>query len=490
MLFNSYEFVFAFLPIVLLAFFLIGRQNQSLAASFLGLASLFFYAWFSINALPILLVSIVFNYFLGLKISQTKSKVLIQGSILANLLLLGFFKYFNFFYSSIALGLGIDTSSASPILEIALPIGISFFTFTQIAFLVDCYQGKVRETNPAHYLLFVTYFPHLIAGPVLHHAQMMPQFEKKETYQLQYESIALGTLIFAIGLAKKVLLANPLGEFADSFYNQLNPGVTPPWNQSWLAALAYTFQIYFDFSGYTDMAIGISLMFGIQLPINFNAPYRATSIIEFWRRWHISLSTFLRDYLYIPMGGNRYGKWLRYRNLMLTMILGGLWHGASWNFVLWGFLHGLLLSINHLWQSTISKKIVQSKLYRYIAWCLTFLCVIVTFVIFRVELTSHLKPALLGLIHFSGQDPLTSRWLNIPHLKISTLFSLLVISIIVIRFEIPTHQLKEFLIAWASFIPQISIASKVYLLAISTIILILYCMNQVGNYNPFLYFQF
>ncbi len=488
MLFNSYEFVFAFLPIVLLAFFLIGRQNQSLAASFLGLASLFFYAWFSINALPILLVSIVFNYFLGLKISQTKSKVLIQGAILANLLLLGFFKYFNFFYSSIALGLGIDTSSAYPILEIALPIGISFFTFTQIAFLVDCYQGKVRETNPVHYLLFVTYFPHLIAGPVLHHAQMMPQFAKKETYQLQYESIGLGTLIFAIGLAKKVLLANPLGEFADGFYNQLDPGAIPPWDQSWLAALAYTFQIYFDFSGYTDMAIGISLMFGIQLPINFNAPYRATSIIEFWRRWHISLSTFLRDYLYIPLGGNRHGKWLRYRNLMLTMILGGLWHGASWNFVLWGFLHGLLLSMNHLWQSLAPKTWSSLKGLQYISWLLTFTCIVITFLIFRVENNTHLTVALEGLINFT--DSASSKYWISSHLKLQDLLILLAISFLVIAFEIPTHQLKERLQQWNLKIPMISINIKIFALTTLTFVTVLACINRVGSYNPFLYFQF
>ena len=223
-----------------------------------------------------------------------------------------------------------------PEVNLLLPIGISFYTFTQIAFLVDCFKAKVHEPKFRHYLLFVTYFPHLIAGPILHHAQMMPQFKKEEIYRINYGTLSIGIIIFVSGLAKKILIADPLGEFADIFFESIRNGVHPSAVVCWAGTLAYTFQIYFDFSGYSDMAIGISLCFGIYLPINFNSPYKAANIIDFWRRWHISLSIFLRDYLYIPLGGNRFGTFRRYLNLFITMLLGGLWHGASWTFVLWG----------------------------------------------------------------------------------------------------------------------------------------------------------
>ena len=225
----------------------------------------------------------------------------------------------------------------------------TFYTFTQIAFLVDTYQGKVKEYRFVHYLLFITYFPHLIAGPVLHHAEMMPQFERKESYRQSAANVAIGLSIFAIGLAKKVLIADNLSPHANFFFNQSDPqGLLVAWG----GVLAYAFQLYFDFSGYSDMAIGISRIFGIRLPLNFDTPYRSASIVEFWRRWHISLSRFLRDYLYVALGGNRKGRVRRYVNLMLTMLLGGLWHGASWTFVIWGGLHGFYLVVNHGWQWT------------------------------------------------------------------------------------------------------------------------------------------
>jgi alginate O-acetyltransferase complex protein AlgI len=489
MLFNSYEFLFGYLPIVFVLFFVIARKNHSQAAGFLGLASLIFYAWFSVQALPLLIGSIIVNYQLGLKISQSQNKQFLILGLIINLAVLSFFKYANFFIENT--NFFINLSGGQPInpLDIALPIGISFFTFTQIAFLVDSYQGKVKEKNFIHYLLFVTYFPHLIAGPVLHHAQMMPQFAKRETYQLNYPSIALGVTIFTIGLGKKILLANPLGEYADTFFNAITASSSPSFANSWLGSLAYTFQIYFDFSGYTDMAIGLSLLFGISLPINFNAPYRATNIIEFWRRWHISLSTFLKDYLYIPLGGNQNGKTRRYINLLTTMVLGGLWHGASWTFILWGIAHGLLLSINHLWSDTGLGKYFKSSWTTPFFWSITFIVICLTWVLFRVEHIDQVTPIYRGLIGLNGFENIKLDW-AFAALKPSTLYNLLLVSFLIIWVGKPSHEIKFFLISLDKRTQLIPPKLKYYLGTIFLFCTVMYCINQVGSYNPFLYFQF
>lgn len=491
MLFNSYEFLFAYLPVVFIFFFFIAKKNHRHAATFLGVASLFFYAWFSIKSLPLLLGSIVINYLFGLKISEKQNKKLLIIALIFNLGLLSFFKYANFFIENSNSIIAISSQSTWSIsaLDIALPIGISFFTFTQIAFLVDCYQGKVREKNFSHYLLFVTYFPHLIAGPVLHHAQMMPQFADKKTYQINYEKIALGILIFTTGLAKKILIANPLGEYADTFFNAITPESTPSFANSWLGTLAYTFQIYFDFSGYTDMAIGLSMLFGIKLPINFNAPYQATGMIDFWRRWHISLSTFLREYLYIPLGGNRHGIGRRYINLLITMVLGGLWHGANWTFILWGMAHGLLLSINHYWQSLSISQYLDKRLMKPIWWAITFVMICFTWVIFRVDHIDHLAPIFKGLIGAHGFDNVKTIW-DFGNLKASTLYNLVAISLLIVWLGKPSHKVEGFLMALNKKTSWISQQVKIYTLSVGIFLLMLYCINQVGSYNPFLYFQF
>jgi alginate O-acetyltransferase complex protein AlgI len=492
MLFNSYEFLFGYLPIVFFLFFLIAQKNHQYAATFLGVASLFFYAWFSIKSLPLLLGSIVINYLFGLKISKKQNKKLLITALIFNLALLSFFKYANFLIenSNTIIALGSQSNWSISALDIALPIGISFFTFTQIAFLVDCYQEKVQEKNFSHYLLFVTYFPHLIAGPVLHHAQMMPQFADNKTYQINYQKIALGVFIFTIGLAKKILIANPLGEYADSFFNAITPESTPSFANSWLGTLAYTFQIYFDFSGYTDMAIGLSMLFGIKLPINFNAPYRSTSIIDFWRRWHISLSTFLRDYLYIPLGGNQSGKVRRYINLTITMTLGGLWHGANWTFVLWGLTHGILLMINHAWQSLSIHHYFRGSYAKTFFWILTFIFICLTWVLFRVNNLSQIIPIYKGLIGLNGFEHIKNQWGFSSHLKASQLYALIGVAFTIIYFGKPSHVLKDTLLAWDLKIQAIPKCLKYYGLSLGLFVLMMYCINQVGNYNPFLYFQF
>lgn len=406
MLFNSYEFLCLFLPIVFVGFFWLSHFRSGFGALWLTFVSLFFYGWWSPKYVGLLLASIIVNYSFSFLMErwriQPYAKFILIMAIVANLVLLGYFKYANFFIST-ANYIG---GGSLNFLDIILPLGISFFTFTQIAFLVDVYRGVAREYNFVYYLLFVTYFPHLIAGPVLHHGQMMPQFCKAETYRLQPHCIAMGLSIFTVGLAKKVLLADNFGDYAVPIFGAAGEGIQLDMIEAWTGALAYTMQLYFDFSGYTDMAIGISMLFGIMLPVNFNSPYKATSIIEFWRRWHITLSQFLLEYLYIPLGGNRNGKMLRYVNLMATMILGGLWHGASWTFVIWGGLHGFYLVINHAWRSIIKGRLpargISVYLYKLIAGILTFICVVIAWIFFRAESFASAVLILKGCFGYGG----------------------------------------------------------------------------------------
>jgi alginate O-acetyltransferase complex protein AlgI len=381
MLFNSYVFLLLFLPISAAVFFLIGRRSHFLAAGWLAGASLFFYGWWDYRYLPLLLASVTFNYWCAMHLQpgrHARRKLLVAAAIGANLGLLIYYKYAGFFASSLS-GL---TGSPEILLHIVLPIGISFFTFTQIAFLVDTYQGKVAESRFVHYLLFVTYFPHLIAGPVLHHKEMMPQFADRRIYRFCTRSAAVGATIFCIGLAKKVLIADNIAPYASPLFNQSGE---PSLLIAWSGVLAYTFQLYFDFAGYSDMAIGLSRMFGVRLPLNFDSPYKSRNIAEFWRKWHMTLSRFLRDYLYIPLGGNRRGPVRRYANLMTTMVLGGLWHGAGWNFVVWGFLHGVYLTIQQIW-SAAAKAMgfpLHSKGWKIVATMITFIAVCIAWVFFR-----------------------------------------------------------------------------------------------------------
>ena len=381
MLFNSFSFLLLYLPITAIGFFLLARKSHVMAAGWLALASLFFYGWWSLSYIPLLLASIVFNYVIGWQIGHStgsiRKKWLVFG-VVADLALLAYFKYADFFILSVNAAAKTDF----PALNIILPVGISFFTFTQIAYLVDTFQGKVKEYRPVHYLLFVTYFPHLIAGPVLHHKEMMPQFDDPQTYRLSASNIAVGLAIFAIGLAKKVLIADNLAPHANFFFDQ---GESPTMLVAWGGVLAYAFQLYFDFSGYSDMAIGLSRIFGIRLPLNFNSPYKATNIIDFWRRWHMTLSRFLRDYLYIALGGNRHGPARRYANLMTTMVLGGLWHGAGWNFVIWGFLHGAYLMVNHAWAALAERLRFprDARAWKLLSILITFAAVCFAWVYFR-----------------------------------------------------------------------------------------------------------
>lgn len=401
MLFNSHVFMFLFLPITISIFYLIAKfKSKVMAVSWLASMSLVFYAWWNPKFLILLFASIGFNYTVGYALVYIKKQhyniirpihILVLG-IVVNLSTLAYYKYFNFFIANINSLLNLST----PVENIILPIGISFFTFTQIAFLVDVYRGFVKEYKFISYVLFVTFFPHLIAGPILHHKEMMPQFEDEQNLNVDWENIALGTAIFVFGLFKKVIIADNLATFATPVFNAVSQGAIPNLFEAWSGALAYSLQLYFDFSGYSDMAVGLALLFNIRLPVNFFSPYKATSIIEFWRRWHMTLSRYLKDYLYIPLGGNRYGEYKRLRNLMITMLLGGVWHGAGWTFIIWGSLHGLYLVINHSWRK-LNFSIPNS-----VAWGLTFISVVIAWVFFRADTAHSAVLIIKGMFGLNG----------------------------------------------------------------------------------------
>ena len=348
MLFNSYLFLFVFLPLTLLVFFgarAVGKMAWSIPA--LVIASLIFYSTSGLSYLALLVCSILFNFTISQFIANGKAgwpRIFLIVGILGNLFVLGYFKYYNFFIENFSDLTGIVLT----LHKIALPVGISFFTFTQLAYLVDCHKLRSSERNIVNYALFVTIFPHLIAGPIIHHAQVRPQFERLKRTPIDSAMIVTGVTMFVIGLAKKALIADNVAGVASLIFDAADGGKTITSAAAWLGTVAYTLQIYFDFSGYSDMAIGLALLFGIKLPINFNSPYKSTSIVEFWRRWHMTLSTWLRDYVYIPLGGNRGGELMRLRNVFLTMLIGGVWHGAGWTFVVWGALHGAYIVVNHL----------------------------------------------------------------------------------------------------------------------------------------------
>jgi alginate O-acetyltransferase complex protein AlgI len=387
MLFNSFEFLFVFLPVTLAVYFLAARaDDRRWAQGWLLLASLFFYAWWNPANLWIIIVSICFNYYMGRHrihgAGQPRRRWYLGLGVTVNLALLGYYKYANFFVDNYnALG-----GPPVHLQHVVLPIAISFFTFQQIVFLVEAYRGQAGDYDLLRYALLVTFFPHLIAGPIVHYREMLSQFTRPGVRRVQASHFAVGVTIFCIGLFKKVVLADGIAPSANAVFNAAaSPDISPTFVEAWVGALAYTFQLYFDFSGYSDMAIGLARIFGIRFPMNFDSPYKAANIIDFWRRWHITLSRFLRDHLYIPLGGNRKGPVRRQLNLLLTMLLGGLWHGAGWTFVIWGGLHGLYLIVNHLWHGARARLGFERTTVagRAAARLLTFGCVVVAWVFFR-----------------------------------------------------------------------------------------------------------
>lgn len=460
MLFNSYIFILDFLPITLILYYLSAKKFGSQCARIvLILASLFFYSWWDIRNLPILLGSILVNYVLAGRILHSEGKNreawLILG-ILCDLGLLGYFKYTAFAVETVN---GIF-HAGFVVPQIVLPLGISFFTFTQIACLVDSYRGEVEGYSRSGYFLFVTIFPHLIAGPILYHKNMIPQFMDEKNYRINYENMNRGIVWFTLGLAKKILIADKLSEYVGTaFANASQLSMT----DAWFASFAYTLQLYFDFSGYSEMAIGLGLMLNFKLPLNFNSPYQSTSIIEFWRRWHMTLSAFLKDYLYIPLGGNRTGHHLR--NILITMLLAGLWHGAGWTFIFWGGLHGLYICINHLWRKA------GHSMPKPAGWLITFMAVNIAWIFFRAEdfpTAFAVLSAMAGLNEPGDMRPIFSGQ------KIRLILALIGIC--------------AFMPSVEKVISRYFKANKKWLIFVLG--LLLYSMTKLGHASEFLYFQF
>lgn len=362
MLFNSYEFIFAFLPLTLLLFAVACRFGSGVAAmALLVAASLFFYAYWDVRFLTLLVGSVMLNFGAGramLGNKQTSGAFLIAG-IIGNLAVLGLFKYYNFLVFSFLNPFGADVG----FLDIALPLGISFFTFQQVAYLVDLHQRRVQDHTFLHYILFVTFFPQLIAGPIVHHGEMMPQFTERKAWQLNRNDLAVGLSFVIFGLFKKVIIADGLGSYVDPLFAAAADGEAFNAAEAWFAVLTFAFQIYFDFSAYSDIAIGLARMFGVDLPLNFHSPLRAPGIIELWRRWHMTMTRFFTDYLYHPLSI----KWMRQEvmkghgmariffkasalPMLITFTASGLWHGAGWTFIAFGVLNGIALVINHAWR--------------------------------------------------------------------------------------------------------------------------------------------
>ena len=411
MLFNSFEFIFIFLPATLLVFFWLSRKSeyvkQQIPLYWLVFASLFFYGKYKILNLPLILLSIGINYYLGhllgnvVKSAKNKKLLLLLG-VIFNLSLICYFKYAGFLLDNINQLLGSNFNVPT----IVIPLAISFFTFQQIAYLVDAYKGETKDYSILKYMLFVCFFPQLIAGPIVHHKEVLPQFETASTYKFSERALAIGLTVFIAGLFKKVVFADRIAEFSNLAFAAASQGIDLTFSEAWVGALGYSLQLYFDFSGYSDMAIGAAYMFGIKLPLNFNSPYKAISIIDFWRRWHITLSHFLRDYLYIPLGGSRKGNLRRYVNLLITMLLGGLWHGAGWTFIFWGGLHGFYLICNHLYRS-LRKSLGHNLrndgwLLRTIGWLTTFIAVVISWVFFRANSFETATLILKSMFGFNG----------------------------------------------------------------------------------------
>ena len=438
-------------------------------AGFLFVFSLFFYAWWDPSLLVILISSILFNFTIGKFVFNNKRLTIF--AITMNLLALIYYKYTNFL-TLLLTDVGILSSPTS----IILPLAISFFTFQQVAYIVDSYKGVVKEHNFLNYCLFVTFFPQLIAGPIVHHKEMMPQFNKGVYFST--DGVLFGICLFLIGLFKKVILADGIAQYANPVFDAADSGALLTSLEAWGGALAYTFQLYFDFSGYADMAIGIAACFGITLPDNFNSPYKSFSISEFWRKWHITLGNFLRDYLYIPLGGNRCAKNRQIFNLFMTMFLGGIWHGAGWNFMIWGALHGMYLGVNHSWKSSsLRNKINFHIAYKLLAWMITFIAVVIAWVFFRSETIEGAIAVLSAMfqinnVHSESQTFNVHAWLWLMSLALIALF-------------LPnSKKIAGGISSFKGRKANIAFGSVIVFYALLTLI------SSTSEYNEFIYFNF
>ena len=487
MLFNSYEFIFIFLPLTWVAYFYLSHLGLERPSKILLVAcSLFFYSWWNIAYLPLIMGSAVFNFFVGKHLSRDapklpyfSKKALLCFGVISNLALLAYFKYTDFFLENINYAF----SQNITLPNLALPLAISFFTFQQISYLVDTYKSESYEYNFLNYALFVTFFPQLIAGPIVHHKEMMPQFSDVKNRNLNQRNISLGIFIFAIGLFKKVGIADSLAVSATQGFDHAE---VLNFAEAWVTSLSYTFQLYFDFSGYADMAIGLGLLFNIRLPVNFNSPYKAANIQDFWRRWHITLSRFLKHYVYVPLGGNRQGDFRTYNNLLITFVLGGIWHGAGWTFVFWGFLHGAALVTHRLWSR------FGLIMWKWLAWLITFNFVNIAWVFFRAQEWSDALKVLGSMFNLQGIVLPRSLYSYVPYLQnygvefegfmtnlngtLSSLLWILLAFILSLFFKNSTQKFDNFRSDWINLV--------------ATSLLLSAGILHLNDITEFLYFDF
>jgi len=486
MLFNSFIFIFLFLPIVFSGYFLLNHfKKYQLSIYWLALGSLFFYGYFEPKYLILITISISINYFIGSLMNRTerkdKKRILLTIGILFNVSLLGYYKYADFFISNTNNVLGTNFN----LLHLILPLGLSFITFQKIAYLVDTFRGETRDYKFSTFALFATFFPQLIAGPIVHHKEIIPQFEEEKNKHISFDNVSKGIFIFLIGLTKKVVIADTVAIWAnDGFQNYQNLTFL----ESWITSLSYTTQLYFDFSGYCDMAIGLALLFNIKLPTNFHSPYKSRNIQDFWKKWHMTLGRFLTQYIYIPFGGNRKGAARTYFNLFIVFFISGFWHGAGWTFILWGTLHGLASILVRLWGKT------SIQLPYCFSWFITFQFVNVAWIYFRASTIGQANTMISKMFnpnweefrnffshpvrHFSQSIPykIGTLTLDNPKLIILSLFILLVIAFFT---KNSIQRLENFTYKWSNII-----VCQVML------ILVLVSIFYMQKNSIFLYFNF
>jgi alginate O-acetyltransferase complex protein AlgI len=468
--FNSPTFLFVFLPAaILLYFYFLHIKNIFLAKTTLISASLFFYASSNISYLPLLLISILVNFYLGkflLTATKYRLEILLSG-ITFNLGLLVYFKYFDFLINNI----NSFTHSNFSTLNILLPLAISFFTFQQLAYIIDCYRKEAAKYKFIDYSLFITFFPHLVMGPIVYHAHLIPQFNNPENFRIKIENISAGLFLFAIGLFKKVVMADNLGGYATSGFSSPE---TITFIGAWLSSYAFSFQLYFDYSGYTDMAIGIALMFNIKFPINFFSPLRSINIAQFWERWNITLIDFFRRYIYIPLGGNRHGLWSTYRNLFIIFFLTGIWHGAGWNFIIWGVLHALVSIGFREWRR------LNLQMPTWLAFLLTINYLNLASIIFRVHSIDDIVNFLRGLAGLNGFYPGQSLSGALSELNGDPLFIFVFLASISICFFMKTNSVQ--------WLEKFSMNFKTGLFTM--LVIILSILMDFSGSNGFIYYQF
>ena len=468
MLFTSTAFLYGFLPIVFICYLLIGKFSVKTwpIINFLILASFVFYGYREPTNVLLLIISVTVNFGAAKLIRQrTLPNATLALGIGFNLGLLFYFKYVNFFLETIS------TAASTPFmaLEITLPLAISFYTFQQIAFLADTKSSEAKEPTFSEYFLFVTFFPQLIIGPIVHHKEMMPQFAQKDIGTIRWDNFQLGSLYFLSGIIKKLLLADPFGVFVDQIHTENLALQSVTFGDAWFSAFAFTLQIYFDFSAYSDMASGLAKILGINLPINFNSPYKAVNVAEFWRKWHMTLSRWLRDYLYFPLGGNRYGLTRSIFNLFIVFFLGGLWHGANWTFIIWGLLHGFGVAFSKVMEK------FEFTFPKIISVTLTFLFVNLSWVVFRADNIDSASS--LYLILF-GQEGLNMS------LRESASLSFLCLGLLIVFILPNTHEV----------IPKVRLVlqkiPKIATIAITIIVWLSLAAFDLDNSAEFIYFDF